>query len=131
MSTLRRLRSLPSHDLPGGISLKVAAGPRARLLGLMGLPAMARDHALLLPRCRSIHTFGMRFAIDLVWLDETGRVLRQDACVVPGRIRTCRHARAVVETSAGAGEQVAAALTAGSAESGLGLGLAGRSGAAR
>lgn len=49
------------------IELVVAEGFAARLLGLAWLgPAGAP--ALLIPRCRSVHTFGMRFAIDLVFL---------------------------------------------------------------
>jgi len=43
--------------------------------------ALRRESAepLLIPRCRSVHTFGMRFALDLFWLDEWGRVLRVDS----------------------------------------------------
>ncbi len=112
MSIPRRLSPLPSHELPGGIRLTVASTPRARLLGLAGLRELQRDHALLLVRCRSVHTFGMRFALDLVWLDGADRVVRQDSAVAPGRVRSCRSASAVVETSRGEGERVAAALAA-------------------
>jgi uncharacterized membrane protein (UPF0127 family) len=51
----------------------------------------------LLPGTRSIHTFGMRFALDLVWLDGEGRVVRIDRDVRPWRVRGCRAARTVVE----------------------------------
>ena len=119
----RRLARLPSHELPGGLRLIIAATPRARLLGLMGLRGLDRRHALVLTRCRSVHTFGMRFALDLVWLDGSGRVLRQDAGVTPGRLRSCRSARAVVEAPAGAGARVAAALAAVSDEGRLIVGL--------
>lgn len=119
----RRLDRLPSRELPGGVRLIIAATPRTRLLGLMGLRGIDRGHALLLTRCRSVHTFGMRFALDLVWLDASGQVLRQDACVAPGRLRSCPSARAVVEAPAGAGARVATALAAVSDESGLIVGL--------
>jgi hypothetical protein len=56
---------------------------------------------LLIPRCRSVHTFGMRFALDLFWLDEWGRVLRVDRAVGPRRIRSCRAAVAVLEVPHG------------------------------
>ncbi len=125
MSLPRRLHSLPSRELPGGVLLLTAVGSRARLLGLIGLPALGRDQALLLPRCKSIHTFGMRFALDLIWLDGASRVVRQDAGVAPGRVRSCRFARAVVETSCGEGERVAAALAALSGRRGLLAGPAG------
>ncbi len=123
----RRLRSLPSHELPGAVLLFVAATPRSRLLGLMGLRELSRDHALLLPRCRSVHTIGMRFGLDLIWVDAAGRVIGADGAVAPGRVRGCRCARAVVEARAGAGERVASALSAASGEGGLLLALARRS----
>jgi len=52
----------------------------------------------------------MRFALDLVWLDRDGRPMRLDESVVPGRLRTCLRARAVVETAAGAGARFRDAL---------------------
>jgi uncharacterized membrane protein (UPF0127 family) len=39
----------------------------------------------------------MRFALDLVWLDADGRIVRVDRGVRPWRLRGCRAARAVVE----------------------------------
>ena len=39
------------------------------------LPA---GYGLRILKCNSIHTFGMRFALDLVWLGRDGRVLRVD-----------------------------------------------------
>ena len=110
MSIPHRLSFLPSHELPGGVRLAVASTHRARLLGLAGLRRLDCDRALLLPRCKSVHTFGMRFALDLIWLDGADRVVRQDTAVAPGRVRSCRFASAVVETSCGEGERVAAAL---------------------
>src|SRR5204863_102266 len=74
---------------------------RARGLGLARLDGIEPHEALLIPRCRSIHTFGMRFALDLVWLDGEGAVVRVDRDVTPRRFRTCLRARAVVECAAG------------------------------
>ncbi len=81
--------------------MRCARGPLARLLGLAGLRRLPADAGLLLPRTRSIHTLGMRFALDLVWLDRDGRVVRVDRAVPPRRVRSCRAARAVVELPAG------------------------------
>jgi uncharacterized membrane protein (UPF0127 family) len=109
----RRLRRLPTLPVPvHGIEVRVAATPRARLLGL----AWLRDRptcGLLLPRTRSVHTFGMRFALDLVWLDARGRAVRVDTAVPPRRIRSCAAARAVVElpTEERAGPGLGPALT--------------------
>jgi 3-hydroxybutyryl-CoA dehydrogenase len=96
----RRLRRLPSVALPAPLAahdVRAARDARARLLGLAGLAPIPPGVALLLPRTRSVHTLGMRFALDLVWLDADGRVVRIDRAVPPRRARACRAARAVVE----------------------------------
>jgi uncharacterized protein len=85
-----------------------AAGFRRRLFGL-ALRRRRPDHALLIPHCRSVHTFGMRFPVDLIWLDELGDVLAIDERVPPRRVRSLRGAAAVIETPAGGGEQLAVA----------------------
>lgn len=88
-----------------------AAGSRlARGRGLLGRVGLEAREGLWLP-VRSVHTFGMRFALDLVWLDREGRVLRLDAGVGRGRVRTCLGARGgVVEVAAGSGDSLVAAL---------------------
>ncbi len=105
-----RLAALPARALPGGLRVAVAAGFAARLRGLAGLRAIGADEGLELPRCRSVHTVGMRFALDLVWLDAEGAVVRVDRGVAPLRLRSCRGARSVVEVAAGRGDAFAAAL---------------------
>ncbi len=99
----RRLRRLPRVDVPalGDRAIHLAAGPLARLLGLAGLSEPPAHAGLLLPATRSIHTFGMRWALDLVWLDRDGCVVRVDRAVPPRRVRGCRAARAVVELPPG------------------------------
>ena len=97
----RRLAPLPACDLAGGLRVHDARGLRARRRGLGGLDALPADRALRIPRCRAVHTFTMRFALDLIWLGPDGAVLRVDRAVPPGRHRGCARARAVVETRAG------------------------------
>lgn len=62
----------------------VASGFLARLLGLAGL-GQPPSRGLLLPRCRSVHTYGMRFPIDVLFLDGE-RIVRVRERVPPGRI---------------------------------------------
>lgn len=104
MSVPRRLRRLPRVGVRGlvGVDVRVARDPLARLLGLAGMREVPHGVGLLLPRTRSVHTAGMRMALDLVWLDRDGRVVRVDRAVRPWRMRGCRSARAVVELPAGA-----------------------------
>jgi uncharacterized membrane protein (UPF0127 family) len=65
---------------------------RRRLIGL----AFAPPAVLLIPHCRSVHTFGMRHPLDLYWLDGD-RIVRIDRDVPPRRVRVCRRARSVLE----------------------------------
>ena len=58
-----------------GRDVPVAEGARARLLGLAGLSVEEAGAGLLIPRCSHVHTFGMRFRLDLVFLDGDGRPL--------------------------------------------------------
>jgi uncharacterized protein len=95
-----RLTGLPRRALSGGVTLVEASTGKARRRGLSRLDSLPKDHALRI-RTMSVHTFGMRFALDLIWLDKHGAVVRVDRDVPPGRMRACWRARAVVETLAG------------------------------
>ena len=99
----RRLQHLPSRPLPGGFVVLEATTAGSRLLGLALLRAggLPPGHALLIPDCRSVHTFGMRFPIDVAFLDERGRPLRVERAVGPRRLLVNRRAFAVLEANAG------------------------------
>ena len=107
-----RLASLERRALPGGLTLLVAADRRTRRRGLARIDALPTGYGLLFERCRSVHTIGMRIALDLLWIDDAGAVVRHDRAVGPRRLRSCRRAQAVVEVTAGEGERFAAALAA-------------------
>lgn len=104
-----RFTGLPRRSLPGGLTLVEASTGKARRRGLARLDSLPDDHALLIPRCPAVHTFGMRFALDLIWLGRDGLAVRVDRGVPPGRMRVCPRARAVVETAAGAADAFRAA----------------------
>ena len=88
----------------------IARGPRARLLGLAGLDRLPSGAALLIPRCRSVHTIGMRFPIDVVFLAGEGTPVGVAERLPPGRFAGRRAARAVLETAAGESGSFVAAL---------------------
>jgi uncharacterized protein len=96
----RRLRDLPSTTVLGR-EVPVAIGHRARLLGLANLDSHEAGPGLLIPGCSSVHTFGMRFRLDLVFLDCSGRPcsIRQE--VPPRRFAWDRRASAVLELACG------------------------------
>ena len=114
------------YTLPAtGHRLVVARTRGERLLGLLPVRAMPPTDGLLLPRCRSVHTIGMAFALDLLWIGADGAVLRTDLDVGPFRQRTERRAAGVLETPAGAGPAWANALRRGGCEQALVAILAG------
>jgi uncharacterized membrane protein (UPF0127 family) len=83
-------------------SLEVAATRAERRRGLRGREGITG--ALLLRPARSVHTFGVRFPIDVAWCDKDLRVLRV-ATVGRRRVtRAVRGARAVLEAEAGSFE---------------------------
>lgn len=98
----RRLRRLPTA-LVLGRRVPVALDRRSRLLGLAGLARRRAGAGLLIPGCRSVHTFGMRFALDLVFLDERLRPVGLRSRVLPNRVAWFRRARAVLELPAAEG----------------------------
>ena len=80
-------------------SLEIADTRRARRRGLLGRDGI--EGALLLSPARSVHTLGMRFAIDVAHVDAEMVVLAV-VTMKPGRIgRWRRRARHVIEAEAG------------------------------
>ncbi|WP_414040869.1 DUF192 domain-containing protein [Acidithiobacillus sp. M4-SHS-6] len=54
---------------------RLASTPWSRAKGLLGKRRLSAEEALWLRPCRAVHTWGMGFPIDLVWLDGEGRIL--------------------------------------------------------
>jgi len=78
----------------------VATSPWLRLVGLAWLDELPEECGLLIPWCGSVHTFGMRFALDVTFLGPDGRALRLDRAVPVRRVLRCRGAVAVLEQPA-------------------------------
>jgi len=106
-----RLGDLPCHR-HADVAVYRAETLAARTKGLAGLDELPDGVALWIARTRSVHSFGMRFALDLVWLDAKGAVVRVDRSVPPRRNRLCRRARSLCEASAGQADRVVAAIEA-------------------
>lgn len=100
-----RLHLLPVTTLFGR-EVRVASGPRARFLGLAHLDREEAGAGLLIPRCSSVHTFGMRFPLDLYFLDGTGEVVAVRRGVPGRRLAFCGRARAILELPAEEGGEI-------------------------
>jgi hypothetical protein len=96
----RRLRRLPHVELFGE-RFPLAVSPLSRLLGLALLDRELAGPGLLIPRCGSVHTFGMRFPLDVLFLDRDRRALSRRLRVGAGRLLAERRAAAVLERPAG------------------------------
>jgi uncharacterized protein len=94
-----RFDSLPRQVL-FGTSVPVATGLRARTLGLSHLDRADAGPGLLIPHCAAVHTFGMRFALDVYFLDGDGGILGSRLAVPPRRFVAQRGAAAVLEVPA-------------------------------
>jgi uncharacterized protein len=76
-----------------------------RMKGLLGKRELSAGEGILIQPAPSIHTFFMRFPIDVVFLAKNGEVMKIAPNVGPWRMRSCRRAFAVLELPAGEAEQ--------------------------
>ena len=85
--------------------VKVADHGATRRKGLLGQEGLAAGEGLWIVPCESVHTFGMRFPIDLVYLDRKKRVRKVRSSVPPWRLSACLSAHSVLELSSGTIQQ--------------------------
>lgn len=104
----RRFERLEWIELDDCPRAYVATTARARLLGLAWLDDLPEGVGLLIPRCSSVHTFGMRFALDIDFLGPKGDVLRRVEAVPARRLLWCRGTTAVLERAAADDGQILA-----------------------
>ncbi len=75
-----------------------------RLVGLLGQKALPEHTGLILERCNCVHTIGMKFPIDVIFLNEERSVLSITTNLKPCRIARCRGATTVLECNSGEAE---------------------------
>lgn len=73
-----------------------------RRQGLLGRDSLPEDSALIIAPSNAVHTFFMRFPIDIAFVSREGRVLKVRPAVAPWRLAGSIRAFAVVELPAGA-----------------------------
>jgi uncharacterized protein len=83
-------------------NLEVADTEWGRLKGLLGRTGLPPESGLWITRCNNIHTFFMKFPIDLVFLDKAMAVVRTMHALPPWRVvLPVRRAKSVVELGGG------------------------------
>lgn len=80
---------------------EVADRGQKRRKGLLGRTRLSPGEGMWILPCEAVHTFGMRFPIDLVYLDRNLRVKKTRSRVPPWRLSACLSARSVLELPAG------------------------------
>lgn len=83
-------------------TLRVARGTLERMRGLLGRDRLSPGEGLLIERCSSIHTFFMRFPLDVMFLDGEFRVTKVRRHLGPWRLAGAPGSACVVELAAGA-----------------------------
>jgi uncharacterized protein len=86
------------------ISLRIVVAKTffQRAVGLLGRSRLSIDEGMYFPRSHSVHTFGMQFAIDVVYFNEFNVIVGIHHSLQPFRISWCRDAYSLCELSEGA-----------------------------
>lgn len=84
-----------------GCRIRVAERWWQRAIGLLATPEQSVADGLWLEPCNSVHMFGMRYPIDVVYLTNQGTVMKIVHRLAPLRMSACFKAHSVVELRAG------------------------------
>jgi uncharacterized membrane protein (UPF0127 family) len=79
----------------------LSGSSRERRDGLLKDGELEEGSGMLLLPCEGIHTFGMKFPIDVVFLDRAYRIIKVCETVPPRRMRFCLRAHSTLELPAG------------------------------
>lgn len=82
-------------------TIECAFDSRSRNRGLLGRDGLAPDAVIILAPCNSVHTWYMRFVIDIVFVARDGRVVKIRRAVRPWRMAIAWRAFATIEGAAG------------------------------
>ena len=72
-----------------------------RRKGLLGRHQLSLGEGLWIVPCEAVHTFGMQFPIDLLYMDRGHRIIQISSDVPPWRVSVCLSAHSVLELAAG------------------------------
>jgi len=88
-------------EQPVALTIELANTRATRRRGLLGRDGLASGAALVLTPCNAVHTIGMRFAIDVVFVDSRGLVRKIVHNLPPWRMAISPLSRATIELAAG------------------------------
>tara|TARA_R110000851_G_scaffold161068_2_gene304652 strand:- start:61199 stop:61549 length:351 start_codon:yes stop_codon:yes gene_type:complete len=76
----------------------------SRLKGLLGKKGLTIQQGLLISPCNSIHTVGMKFDIDVIFLNKQNQVIKIKPSVKPTRMVSCLRSKKVLELASGSAQ---------------------------
>ena len=90
-----------SRDITLARRIEAAFDSRTRRTGLLGRQGLSPDAVLAIAPSNAIHTFGMQFSIDVLFVSRDGTVMKRAIAMKPRRISAALRAFAVLEFTAG------------------------------
>jgi uncharacterized protein len=97
--TIKAVNLTRSSELADRVEVAGSGGDRRK--GLLGRDSLPLGEGLWIVPCEAVHTFFMRFAIDLIYLDRKRRVIKTKENVRPWRLSACLRAHSVLELPVG------------------------------
>lgn len=85
--------------------LKIADTFFSRLKGLLGTKALQAGHGLLIKPCSSVHTIGMKYPIDVIFISKSWKVLKVADKLQPNSFSACWGSAMVLELPSGVAVQ--------------------------
>jgi uncharacterized protein len=102
---MRRLRvHNPSRQTTLADRALIADSSKTRKTGLLKHPGLERGEGLWITPCEAVHTIGMKFPIDVLFLDKKRKVVKIRAAMPRWRMAACLWARSVLELPSGMAE---------------------------
>jgi len=83
------------------LSVQVTENFQERNRGLLALEALTQGQGLLITPCRSVHTFGMSYVLDLVYLNKSLKIVKIIKNIVPNRMSIALFAHSTLELKSG------------------------------
>jgi uncharacterized protein len=96
---IRAVNLTRNSELAARVEIAGSGGDRRK--GLLGRKSLPVGEGLWIVPCEAVHTFFMRFAIDLIYLDRKHRVVKTKENVRPWRLSACLRAHSVLELPLG------------------------------
>ncbi len=99
-----------TKDIMIGDHISLANTFGKRLKGLLGTDLLPFGHGLLITPCSSVHTFGMSYPIDVLFIDKNGKILKIVENMSSGKMSMALSSRYVLELPAGTAQQTACSI---------------------